>query len=325
MMGPGKNHEDMTKGWKGGMKATHYWDCSGNGCDGGALKPWDESKYVAPPEYAPMDPNEFGGSRYGEKLWMTGAANDMVSEALGPDANNCGSDNQGGGGCGQCLLVKTQQSNNKNWWAVIMKKNRCPPWSTGCAPPNFHMDFAVPGFDNLKYSTANVCGKRAHTMINAQQSAICGYAPPSSCSCAGIPRSHGGLQRMGKGCELFQQWGWHTGTPIMDFRPVPCPENFVKLVKTGVAFGGDGIINKFDLGNASGLTVPAEPSVSGDTAGKALRKSVEGAALRYAPMLGLVCIGLVVVSGRAMFALHRHRRGVAVMLAESSEPLAATE
>jgi hypothetical protein len=42
-----------------------------------------------------MDPEKFGGSIYGEKIWMTGATSDAVGAILGPDANNCGSDNGG--------------------------------------------------------------------------------------------------------------------------------------------------------------------------------------------------------------------------------------
>ncbi len=33
-------------GWAGSsMKATHYWDCSGQGCDATTLQPWDQAKY----------------------------------------------------------------------------------------------------------------------------------------------------------------------------------------------------------------------------------------------------------------------------------------
>ena len=69
---------------------------------------------------------------------------------------------------------------------VVMKKSRYPPWSYGCARPSFHMDFAVPGFDNLQYSTANICGQQG-AGLQKHASAICGYALPTACDCAGIP------------------------------------------------------------------------------------------------------------------------------------------
>lgn len=39
-----------------------------------------------------------------------------------------------------------------------MKTNRCPPWATGCSNNDLpHIDVAVPGFDDLDYSLANIC------------------------------------------------------------------------------------------------------------------------------------------------------------------------
>jgi len=233
------HNEDLSKNWRGGLQSTHYWDCSGQGCDAGHLQPWDQSKYVSPPEYAPMDPEKYGGSLYGEKIWMTGATSDAVSDVLGPDANDCGSDNGGGGGCGQCLLVKNYQSNNKDWSVVIMRKNRCPPWSHGCGEGQFHMDFAVPGFDHLQYSTANICGNPG-TTLSKHQSSICGGVKPADCNCGQIPTNTPALRKMREGCELFKQWGWWSGTPTLDWRPVPCPQKFVEKVRLGAAFGPRG-------------------------------------------------------------------------------------
>jgi len=233
------HNEDLSMNWRGGLHSTHYWDCSGQGCDAGHLQPWDKSKYVSPPEYAPMDPQKYGGSLYGEKIWMTGATSDAVGDILGPDANNCGSDNGGGGGCGQCLLVKNYQSNNKDWTVVIMRKNRCPPWSHGCGGGQFHMDFAVPGFDHLQYSTANICGNPG-TTLSKQQSSICGGVKPADCNCGQIPTHTPALRRMREGCEIFKQWGWWSGTPTLDWRPVPCPNKFVEQVQLGAAFGPRG-------------------------------------------------------------------------------------
>ena len=64
------------------------------------------------------------------------------------------------GGCGKCLKIENPNAVNADWSVIAMKKNRCPPWSNGCSnndPP--HFDFAVPGYDNLQYSTANICGE----------------------------------------------------------------------------------------------------------------------------------------------------------------------
>lgn len=42
-----------------------------------------------------------------------------------------------------------------------MKTNRCPPWATGCSNQDLpHIDIAVPGFDALAFSTANICGTK---------------------------------------------------------------------------------------------------------------------------------------------------------------------
>lgn len=101
------------------------------------------------------------------------------------------------------------------------------------------MDFAVPGFDNLQYSTANRCGD-AGTTLAKWQSAICGSTKPADCNCAQIPTHTDALRKMREGCELFKKWGWWSGTPTLDWRPVPCPRKFVEQVKLGAAFGPRG-------------------------------------------------------------------------------------
>ena len=74
------------------LKATHFWDCSGAACDATTLQPWDPAKYRYSPTYAPLNPEDHGGSKYGEKMWMTGAANDYLSDLMGADAPCCGRD-----------------------------------------------------------------------------------------------------------------------------------------------------------------------------------------------------------------------------------------
>merc|ERR1712100_350439 len=103
----------LSAAWDGqDLAMTHYWDCNGQGCDAATLQPWAQDKYVSPPGYGPQDPNHFGGSIYGEKLWLTGAASDALSALMGEDDACCGRDlNDGGvGGCGKCLLVQNPDS-----------------------------------------------------------------------------------------------------------------------------------------------------------------------------------------------------------------------
>jgi len=122
---------------------------------------------------------------------MTGAASDTLSQILNGDDGCCGQDPDGGGGCGKCLLVTNPNAVNSDWKVLVMKKNRCPPWSSGCASSP-HLDFAAPGYDNLQFSTANICGS-SDTYISKADSSVCGnwYNSGSStidgCSCATMP------------------------------------------------------------------------------------------------------------------------------------------
>ena len=186
-------------------KGTHFWDCNGGACDSTTLQPWDQNKYRYAPEYAPMDPNDYGGpSAEGENLWMTGAANDYLSSYLNGDDGCCGADSDGGGGCGKCMLVSTSEAVNSDWKVLVMKKNRCPPWSNGCGDGQIHLDFAAPGFDNLQFSTANICGQSS-TYISQAQSSICGSwydngASTQDCDCSSLPESTDAEIRLKKGC-----------------------------------------------------------------------------------------------------------------------------
>ena len=133
--------------WTGQLQSSHFWDCNGASCDAGTLQPWNDYEYIYSPNYAPLDPNKYGGALHGEKMWMTGAASDTLSAMLGPDTPDCGHSEEGG--CGKCLLVSNPSAVNSDWKAIIMKKNRCPPWSNGCENGKAHFDLAVPGYDNL--------------------------------------------------------------------------------------------------------------------------------------------------------------------------------
>jgi len=230
--------------WQGtNMKMTHYWDCNGQGCDASTLQPWMEARYISPPGYGPQDPMDFGGPLYGEKMWLTGAASDALSQLLGDDDGCCGEDlNDGGvGGCGKCVLVQNPLSLHPDWTAVVLKKNRCPPWSHGCGAGQPHLDIAAPGFDNLQYSTANVCGSRPKTgFASKQQSAILGSwykqcQDTAKCAhlCNKLPPA------FQKGCKLFASWGWKRGDPsTVKYRAVKCPPAFKRHV--GAQFGRSG-------------------------------------------------------------------------------------
>jgi len=228
--------------WQGeDLHGTHYWDCSGQGCDATTLQPWDESKYISPPGYGPQDPADFGGPSYGETMWLTGAASDSLSELLGPDDPRCGTDpNDGGvGGCGRCVLIQNPDAVQSDWTAIVMKKNRCPPNSNGC--DKVHLDIAAPGFDNLQYSTANVCGKRPNTGFSSQKASEAAGRWYERCKdtaecidlCSSLEPG------MRKGCELFAKWGWRRGDPRgIKYTAVDCPEAFVDHVAS--LFGPDG-------------------------------------------------------------------------------------
>lgn len=123
---------------------------------------------------------------------MTGATNDYLSNLLNGDDGCCGIDPDGGGGCGKCLLVTNPNAVNSHWKVLVMKKNRCPPWATGCGVQASHLDFAAPGFDNLQYSTANTCGNSG-TIFSQADSSVCGdwynYGSDTiaGCDCCSLP------------------------------------------------------------------------------------------------------------------------------------------
>ena len=93
---------------QGTITGTHFWDCNGAACDSATLQPWNPNVYRYTAQYAPLNPNDYGGSVYGENIWMTGATSDDLSaimgECTGVDDGCCGVDGTRGG-CGKCLLV----------------------------------------------------------------------------------------------------------------------------------------------------------------------------------------------------------------------------
>ena len=122
---------------------------------------------------------------------MTGAASEGLSKLLGDDDGCCGTD-QWRGGCGKCILVTNPTAINKDWKVIVMKKNLCPNEATGCGNGNVHMDFAVPGYDILQYSLANICGKD-NTYLTKKESTSCGTwyergeSTQKGCTCEELP------------------------------------------------------------------------------------------------------------------------------------------
>eukprot|EP00121_Abeoforma_whisleri_P016404 Awhi_evm1s15055 len=230
-------------GWFNGLAATHYWDCNGQGCDAGTLQPWDINKYISSPIYSPQIPST---SHYGEVLWMTGAMSDVLAELMEEFDHSretcCGISNGDNKACGKCLLISNPDSERPDWTAVVMKKNRCPPHTHGCEAGNAHLDLAVPGFDNLQYSTANVCGLRANTMTKAQSSLFGTWYYEGKLSnqvdkCIQLPEEYR------NGCRKFVEWGWHTGNPRnIQYKPVECPSEFKAMI--GSAFDRNGLTGK---------------------------------------------------------------------------------
>lgn len=224
---------------------THYWDCNGQGCDAALLDPWDELKYVSPPGYGPQDPTDHGGPLYGEKMWLTGAASDVLSSLMGDDDGCCGfgEGDNAVGGCGKCLLVQNPDSVHPDWTAVVMKKNRCPPEAEGCGSSTPHFDIAAPGFDNLRWSLANVCGIRQGTGFDSQaQSEAMGSwwdACSNTAECAHLcDQLTPGFR---DGCKLFASWGWLRGDPPnVKFKAVSCPSAFTAHVSS--LFGPGGVM-----------------------------------------------------------------------------------
>lgn len=122
---------------------------------------------------------------------------------MGANDLYCGQDPPGG--CGKCLLVQNPTAFNNNWTVLVMKKNRCPPWSNGCGPNNIHLDLAAPGYDNLQYSTANICGQSS-TFLSKAQSSVCGSwwtkgaNTIKGCICSSLPSTTAMQKILKKGC-----------------------------------------------------------------------------------------------------------------------------
>jgi len=106
---------------------------------------------------------------------------------------------------------------------------------------------------------------------------------------------------------LFKKWGWWSGTPTLDWRPVPCPKKFVEQVKLGAAFGPRGPVTiQF---NELGSSITALPSESNNVISvhKPRLAPPAAAAAVFVPLLVIVGVGLVAVQ-------RRHRQPVNYLL-----------
>jgi len=224
-------------GHSGSVTLTHFWDCNGMGCDSSTLQPWNPSLYRAAPGYMPQDPKNHGGAKYGEQMWLVGAASDTLAHMMGGDDGCCGHDSDSGG-CGQCALISVGNSINSGWKALVMKKSRCPPNSNGCENGKAHMDLAIPGFDNLQYSTANICGQSGTGMSKDQSGCMgnwykkCSNTQQCINDCSQLPGN------FKESCRLFSGWGWRVGNPTGTFEVVRCPQAFKDYIQS--LFGPDG-------------------------------------------------------------------------------------
>lgn len=221
--------------WDGSdLVLTHYWDCSGQSCDAPTLSPWNYDKYRSPSGYQPQDPNDFGGpSVFGEKLWVTAA---IMNIDQGSDHGCCGSTSNGGG-CGNCILIQNPDSLHPDWTIMAMKKNTC-----GSCASSPHADINVPGFDNLQYSLANICGE-SNTGLSKEESSLLGswYHEYGNVAEAGAAQCDRLPDEYRKGCHLFSEWGWTRGQTIRaNYKVVECPSRFREHI--GSLFDENGVV-----------------------------------------------------------------------------------
>ncbi len=288
-----------------GLTGTHFWDCSGGGCDATTLQPWDPSKYLYAAAYPPLDPDEHGGAVYGESLWMTGAASAQLAELLGSDNACCGRDvndavsGVGAGGCGKCILVKNPSALSPQTTAIVMKKNFCPAGAnSSCDLPKVHMDLTVPGFGFLSASASNICGASG-TIITQAESSTCGdwFTRASNvrdgCDCSTLQDTTPAGALLRSGCELFRAWGWTSGNPALEYQVVECPTQYVNLIQAAFIATGPATISSLpSSGPLASLPSPIPLVVA--------------AATRHTNRLHAVCLGRI--RGHRDCTSHLYRR-----------------
>ena len=169
---------------------TTYFDCNGHSCYAPLIQPWDENKYYFYDENLPRINNDM--------LFLTGAFSNSL------DIN-----------CFECVLLEIEKKK-----LIVMKTNICPEWSQGCEFP--HIDLCVPGFDNLQFSTANVCD--FGNIMSKEQSSVNGdwynyynTLIEAKQNCKLLPL------RYQEGCELFCDLNLSNAFKEGEFKKIDCP------------------------------------------------------------------------------------------------------
>jgi len=171
---------------------TTYFDCNGGSCYAPLIKPWDPNKYFFYDEDLPNIKNGI--------LFLSGAFSNSVEID-----------------CFDCVLLEVE---NKK--IIVQKTNVCPQWSNGCEENNFHIDLCVPSFDNLMYSTANICDNV--DIMTKEQSSINGdwylhydslIEAKQNCKLLTF--------KYQEGCELFCDLNLSNKFKEGDFKKIDCP------------------------------------------------------------------------------------------------------
>ena len=172
------------------VNVTTFFDCNGGSCYAPLIQPWNASKYTF---YDKDLPRLINGT-----LFVTGAFSNSVDIS-----------------CFDCVLLEIE---NKK--LIVQKTNTCPEWSQGC--DSFHIDLCIPGFDNLLFSTANVCN--SVDIMSAEQSSINGKwynfydtLIEAKENCKLLPF------RYQKGCELFCDLDLSNTFKEGTFEKIECP------------------------------------------------------------------------------------------------------
>eukprot|EP00392_Amoebophrya_sp_AT5.2_P017365 g17709.t1 len=210
-------------------------DYSCTGCNG-----WNCNHLPASQKQQPHVPTDAERTKeYGEDLWITGAASDSLKDR-GPGK--------------KCYLIRGVGP-NPDFRVVAMLTNWCPGGNNAaCTRPKLHIDVAAPGWDNVKYSTAQSCGQPGkigqkesgainNWIMNPDDPGWKTGTPPGQMTWAGWSRPEAERTTFFKdrckelkngydqGCLNFIKWGWKEGNPQAKFAQIPCPQAWVQ--KTG--------------------------------------------------------------------------------------------
>ena len=103
------------------------------------------------------------------------------------------------------------------------------------APP--HADILAPGWDNLEFSYANICGAPGHDDVfeSREASELFKNLPEGMTLEDKINRCDKiKNKRAATGCKYFTSWGWHQGGPQFLYQPVKCPKAFEDVIRNSI-------------------------------------------------------------------------------------------